>query len=55
MSKYEVWVKVWSEEHKAQIKIVAGTFDKFMHAKIFADAYTKYFSSNAEIVEYVKK
>lgn len=55
MSKFEVWVTVWSEEHKAPIKIVAGTFDNFMYAKIFADAYTKHFSSKAEIVEYVKK
>lgn len=55
MSKYEVWVTVWSEEHKAQIKIVAGTFDKFVHAKIFADAHKKHFRSDAEIVEYVKK
>ncbi len=55
MSKYEVWVKVWSEEHRVQIKIVAGTFDKFMNAKIFADAYKKHYNSNAGIVEYVKK
>ena len=55
MSKYEVWVTVWSEENKSQIKIVAGTFDRFMNAKIFANAYTAHFSSAAEIVEYVKK
>ena len=55
MSKYEVWVTVWSEEHKAQIKVVAGTFDRFMNAKIFAKAYTEHFRSVAEIVEYVKK
>ncbi len=55
MSKYEVWVTVWSEEHKAQIKVVAGTFDRFMNAKLFADAYKEHYSANVEIVEYVKK
>ena len=55
MSKYEVWVTVWSEEHKAQIKVVAGTFDRLVNAKLFADAYKEYYSSNVEIIEYVKK
>lgn len=55
MSKYEVWVKIWSEEQKAQIKVVAGTFDRYMNAKLFADAYKEHYSSEAEIVEYVKK
>lgn len=56
MSKYEVWVTVWSEEQKAQIKVVAGTFDRFMNAKLFAEAYRKhYYGANVEIIEYVKK
>lgn len=55
MSKYAVWVTVWSEEHKAQIKVVAGTFDRFMNAKLFADAYNEHYKTNAEIVEYVRK
>ena len=55
MNKYEVWVTVWSEEHKQQIKIVAGTFDRFINAKLFADAYGAHYSTTAEIVEYVRK
>lgn len=56
MSKYEVCVTVWSEEQKARIKVVAGTFDRFMNAKLFADAYRNYYAvSNVEIIEYVKK
>ena len=55
MSKFEVLVTVWSEQHKSQIKIVAGTFDRFLNAKIFADAYAKHFSADAEIVEYKKQ
>ena len=55
MSKYEVWVTVWSEEHKKQIKVVAGEFDRFMNAKIFADAYSAHYSATAEIVEYTRK
>ena len=55
MSKYEVWVTVWSEEYKKQIKVVAGEFDRYMNAKIFADAYSAYYSATAEIVEYTRK
>ena len=52
MRKYEVWVKVWSEEYGKQVKVVAGEFDKFVNAKLFAEAYNKHYSANAEIVEH---
>ena len=55
MSKYEVWVTIWSEEHKKQIKVIAGEFDRFLNAKLFADAYEKHYSASAEIVEYIRK
>lgn len=55
MSKYEVWVTVWSEEHGSQIKVIAGEFDRFMNAKLFADAYSSHYSVNPEIVEYTRK
>lgn len=55
MNKYEVWVLVWSEEYMKQIKVVAGEFDRFSNAKIFADAYSAYYSASVEIVEYEKK
>ena len=52
MRKYEVWVKVWSEEYGKQVKVVAGEFDKFVNAKLFAEAYNKHYSATAEIVEH---
>lgn len=52
MSKYEVWIKKWSEEQKSQIKVVAGTFTDYMYAKIFAQAYADSFSAIVEITEY---
>lgn len=55
MKKFEVWVTVWSEEYGKQIKIVAGEFDRYFNAKLFANAYADYYSSNPEIVEYVRK
>ena len=55
MSKYEVWVTIWSEEHKKQIKVVAGEFDRYMNAKLFAEAYGAHYSTSAEIVEYTRK
>lgn len=54
-NKYEVWVTVWSDEYKKQIKVVAGEFDRYMNAKIFADAYSGRYSATAEIVEYTRK
>lgn len=55
MKKYEVWVTIWSDECKKQIKVVAGEFDRYMNAKLFADAYASHYSANPEIVEYVRK
>ena len=55
MKKYEVWVTVWSEEHKAQIKKVAGHFDTFICARLFKEAYEQHYSTSAEIGEYVRK
>lgn len=53
MKKYEVLVTVWSDEFKKQIKVVAGEFDNFVNARIFANAYNDRFSTTAEIVEYI--
>lgn len=54
-NKYEVWVTVWSDEYKQQVKKVSGEFDRYMNAKLFADAYSSYYSTDAEIVEYTRK
>ena len=54
MSKFEVWVTVWSNEHRKQIKVVAGEFDSYMNAKLFANAYSKHYSETAEIVEHIR-
>ena len=52
MSKFEVMATVWSSEQQKQMQIVIGEFDEYMNAKIFADAYSAYYSSTTEIVEY---
>ena len=54
-SKYEVWVTIWSEEQHCQIKRIAGSFDRFADAELFAKAYFIFYSSKPEIVEYVRK
>ena len=51
MTKYKVWVTVWSDEFQQQVKKVAGEFDNYMNAKLFAGAYKEYFSTAAEIIE----
>ena len=52
MSKFEVMATVWSDEQNAQVKVVIGEFDRYMNARIFADAYSAYYPSATEIVEY---
>lgn len=49
--KYFVIITRWSEEKKAQVKEIAGCFEKVHHAIIFQKAYNKEFNVNAEIVE----
>lgn len=54
MSRYEVLATIWSEEHKKQIKTVIGVFDRFINARLFADAYNAHYCTTTEIVEYRK-
>ena len=49
MSKYEVLVSALSEEHKAEIKLFAGSFDSFVDAKNCKGTYKKHFSPYVEI------
>lgn len=51
--KYMVIAIKWSSEEQKQVKYVAGEFDEFMNASIFRDAYNKFYSANAYIVERV--
>lgn len=53
--KFEVVVTVWDNEQKKRVKKVAGTFDQFFNAKLFADAYANHFKTTYEIVEWVRK
>lgn len=55
MSKFEVRAVVWSGEYNKQIKKIMGEFDDFVIAKLFANAYADHYSSEVEIVEYVRK
>ena len=55
MSKFEVLTTVWSNEQEKQVKVVAGEFDRYMNAKLFAEAYEKFYSAKVEIIEYVRK
>lgn len=52
--KYFVIITRWSEEKKAQVKEIAGTFEKVHHAIIFQGAYNQEFHANAEVVEAAK-
>ena len=49
--KYFVIAKKWSDEYNKQINFIAGTFEDWICAKIFADAYAKHYSTKCEIVE----
>ena len=49
--KYFVIATCWNDEKKAAVKYIAGEFDSYMNASIFRDAYNKYYSTKATIVE----
>jgi hypothetical protein len=49
--RYLVIATVWSETHKKQIKKIMGTFNDYLNAHIFAEAYNKYYKADAVIEE----
>lgn len=49
--KYFVIVTRWSEEQHAQIKEIAGMFDRWHLAMMFKKAYDTTYSTNASIIE----
>lgn len=49
--KYAVVVLVWDDDKKAQVKKFAGMFERFVDAKLFADAYGVRYCATPEIVE----
>lgn len=51
--KYAVIAIKWSDEANRQVEYVAGTFDTFMNAKLFRDAYNEHYKATARILEYI--
>jgi len=51
MKKYYVIATRWSDETKSQIRTIVGEFDEWMLAKLFCDAYSAEFMTEAHIVE----
>ena len=49
--KYFVIATCWNDEKEEAVKCISGEFDSYMDASIFRDAYDKYYSTNAMIVE----
>ena len=49
--KYLVIAIRWNASEKVQEPYVAGEFTDFINATLFRDAYNKYYSANAKIVE----
>lgn len=49
--KYLVIAQKWSEEDHKIINYIAGAFDEFMNARIFAEAYNRYYKANATVEE----
>ena len=51
MTQYFVIATVWSDEKKAQVKEIQGTFTDYICAHIFTEAYNKRYNANAYIVD----
>lgn len=52
MRKYQVIIKKWDFESKKQVEEVAGEFNDYMNAKIFAQAYADFYHATAKIQEF---
>lgn len=51
MKKYYVIINKWDSTKNKMVEKVAGEFDSFMNANLFAIAYENYYSSSTKIVE----
>ena len=51
MKKYYVIINKWDSTKNKIVEQVAGEFDSFMNANIFANAYENYYSSSTRIIE----
>lgn len=49
MNKYFVIAVKWDDTKQKQVEYIAGTFDDFICAKLFKDAYNKFYHSDARI------
>jgi len=50
MSNYFVVAAKYDEKVEKQIKVIVGQFKDFVNAKIFMDAYNKFYSTDAKVV-----
>jgi hypothetical protein len=48
--KYFVIAKHWDESKKAAVEYIAGEFNTYMNTSLFRDAYNKYYSTEAYII-----
>lgn len=48
--KYFVIAKHWDDSKNAQVDYIAGEFDSYMNASLFRDAYNKFYSTEARVV-----
>lgn len=49
--KYLVIARHWDNDKRDIVNYIAGSFDKYINAAIFRDAYNKTYSADAKVVE----
>ena len=50
--RYEVKAKLWNDEINMIVYKVVGSFDDYVCASLFAEAYSKHYSAGADIITY---
>lgn len=48
-NRYYVIARVYADEVKCWVDVIAGEFDSFINAKLFKDAYNQHYSADARI------
>lgn len=47
---YKVLARVWSTEDKRVVRTEVGLFESYICAKLFSEAYNKYYQTDSEII-----
>lgn len=55
MTLYKVLARVWVTENKRVERKEVGSFESYICAKLFSEAYNEYYQTDSEIIPYERE